>query len=45
MMALMVWGTSSNSGKTIMCSILCRHLHRKGIDVVPFKGSNLSLNS
>ena len=44
-MSLMVWGTSSNAGKTVMCSILCRHLHRKGVDVVPFKGSNLSLNS
>ena len=44
-MALMVWGTSSNAGKTVMCSIICRHLNRKGVDVVPFKGSNLSLNS
>lgn len=44
-MALMVWGTSSNSGKTVLCSIICRHLHRKGTRVVPFKGSNLSLNS
>ena len=44
-MALIIWGTSSNAGKTIVCSILCRHLHRIGIDVVPFKGSNLSLNS
>lgn len=44
-MALMVWGTSSNAGKTVMCSIICRHLKRKGVDVVPFKGSNLSLNS
>ncbi len=44
-MSLMVWGTSSNAGKTVMCSIICRYLHRKGVDVVPFKGSNLSLNS
>lgn len=44
-MALMVWGTSSNSGKTVLCSIICRYLRRRGTDVVPFKGSNLSLNS
>ena len=41
-MSLMVWGTSSNAGKTIMCSVICRHLFRNGVDVVPFKGSNLS---
>lgn len=45
MMALMIWGTSSNAGKTLICSIICRHLHRSGVDVVPFKGSNLSSTS
>ena len=41
----MVWGTSSNAGKTITVATICRYLKRKGKDVAPFKGSNLSLNS
>ena len=44
-MKLMFLGTSSNAGKTLMSAIFCRYLTRKGIDTVPFKGSNLSLNS
>ena len=44
-MKLMFLGTSSNAGKTLMSALFCRHLSKKGIDTVPFKGSNLSLNS
>ena len=44
-MKLMFLGTSSNAGKTLLNAIFCRYLSDKGIDTVPFKGSNLSLNS
>jgi adenosylcobyric acid synthase len=42
---IMFLGTSSNAGKTTLDALFCRYLTRKGIDVVPFKASNLSLNS
>jgi adenosylcobyric acid synthase len=41
----MFLGTSSNAGKTLLSAIFCRYLTDKGVDTVPFKGSNLSLNS
>ena len=44
-MKLMFLGTSSNAGKTLLSAIFCRYLTDKGVDAVPFKGSNLSLNS
>ena len=44
-MKLMFLGTSSNAGKTLLSAIFCRYLTDKGVDTVPFKGSNLSLNS
>ncbi len=44
-MKLMFLGTSSNAGKTLLNAIFCRYLSDKGVDTVPFKGSNLSLNS
>ena len=44
-MKLMFLGTSSNAGKTLLNAIFCRYLSDRGIDTVPFKGSNLSLNS
>ncbi len=44
-MTLMVLGTSSNAGKSTICSIICRYMYRKGMDVVPFKASNLSSNA
>ena len=44
-MKLMFLGTSSNAGKTLLSAVFCRYLSSKGIDTVPFKGSNLSLNS
>lgn len=44
-MRLMILGTSSNAGKTTVSAVICRYLHRKGVDAVPFKASNLSLNS
>lgn len=44
-MALMLWGTSSNAGKTTLSAGICRLLSRNGMSVAPFKASNLSLNS
>ena len=44
-MSMLILGTSSGAGKTTVCAMMCRYLSRSGIDVAPFKGSNLSLNS
>jgi adenosylcobyric acid synthase len=43
--ALMIVGTSSFSGKTLIVAALCRIFRDAGIVVTPFKAQNMSLNS
>ena len=42
---LMVQGTSSDAGKSMLVAGLCRCLRRRNAKVVPFKPQNMALNS
>ncbi|MFD3335086.1 cobyric acid synthase [Streptomyces sp. NPDC058700] len=42
---LLVAGTTSDAGKSVVTAGICRWLVRKGLKVAPFKGQNMSLNS
>ena len=42
---LMVLGTSSGAGKSLMTAALCRVLRRRGEKPLPFKGQNMSNNA
>jgi adenosylcobyric acid synthase len=43
--ALLVCGTHSDAGKSVVTAGICRWLHRGGVRVAPFKAQNMALNS
>ena len=45
MKAIMVVGTTSHAGKSLLTTALCRILSRRGWRVAPFKGQNMALNA
>ncbi|MBW4620451.1 MAG: cobyric acid synthase CobQ [Cyanosarcina radialis HA8281-LM2] len=45
MKAIMVVGTTSHAGKSMLCAAICRILARRGWQVTPFKGQNMALNA
>lgn len=45
MSGILITGTSSDAGKSLVVTALCRAAWRRGIDVVPYKAQNMSNNS
>jgi len=43
--AIMIQGTSSDVGKSVICTAFCRIFSNDGLRVVPFKSQNMALNS
>jgi adenosylcobyric acid synthase len=42
---VLVAGTTSDAGKSVLTAGICRWLARRGVKVAPFKAQNMSLNS
>lgn len=43
--SVMIQGTSSHAGKSVLTAAICRILSDEGLRVAPFKAQNMSLNS
>ncbi|WP_022928106.1 cobyric acid synthase [Patulibacter americanus] len=43
--SLLVAGTTSDAGKSLITAGICRWLHREGVRVAPFKAQNMALNA
>ncbi|MCD8152509.1 MAG: hypothetical protein LUD71_05490, partial [Clostridiales bacterium] len=43
--SIMIQGTMSNAGKSLIAAGLCRIFRQDGFSVAPFKSQNIALNS